>query len=254
MPLNGSPKWCCPLVALIPSVGTMTCASRRLFLRHVLSSGPLTNAKTGPFLSRWKSEAPKAASTSITRVRVWRDCPRLPPWALPAGRSTGVLVLLELHAHHVEELIRVCTQVVHQVQEVLHCLLHDDCALREDTEIHEFLFRFDVKSCEGQGKTTERRQSFTTWAFLEGCDPHDKYRLQTTKYVSYTVPVSQTPEKVRSVEGHRTGIYRLVSKASWHPQAMAMAFKPLDYLLQGSTLRLGTYEMRHRENVFRDLF
>lgn len=115
-------------------------------------------------------------------------------------------------------------------------------------------FRFVLMSCEGQGKTTERRQSFTTWAFLEGCDPHDKYRLQTTKYVSYIVPVSQTPEKVRSVEGHRTGIYRLVSKASWHPQAMAMAFKPLDYLLQGSTLRLGTYETQHRENVLRDLF
>jgi hypothetical protein len=71
--------------------------------------------------------------------------------ALPVSCRAGVLVFLEFHTHHVEELIRICTQVMHQVHEVLHCFFHNDCTLemnkkREDTETHE---SFLLKKCVG---------------------------------------------------------------------------------------------------------
>lgn len=50
---------------------------------------------------------------------------------IPVGEGAGVLVLLELHAHHVEELIRIGAQVMHQVHQVLDSLLHDHRALEE---------------------------------------------------------------------------------------------------------------------------
>lgn len=66
--------------------------------------------------------------------------PRLP---VPVGKGAGVLVLLEFHTHHVEELVRIGAQVVHQVHQVLNSLLHDYRAL-EKKEKHKYEERFSV--------------------------------------------------------------------------------------------------------------
>lgn len=93
-------------------------------------SGLLINSRKSPFPSWWKvrlrrqhHRPPQRSSSKLMA--------KLPTEALPVGCSAGVFVFLELHTHHVEELIRVSTQVMHQVHEVLHCLLQNDCALEE---------------------------------------------------------------------------------------------------------------------------
>lgn len=53
--------------------------------------------------------------------------------ALPVGRVADVLVLFELVTDHLQELVGVGTQVLHEVHQVLDGLLHDHSALEAKT-------------------------------------------------------------------------------------------------------------------------
>lgn len=135
----------------------MRTASRRLSVAHVLCR-PLDQLNSGP--SPW--------------VRLWRQCTnrttvRLPVTLLrsqqhlPVGRCAGVLVLLQFHTHHVEELIWVRAQVMHQIQEVLHRLLHNDCALPRTQRGHRFRSCFFIQVNIGKTrKEVEIMQLFQT--------------------------------------------------------------------------------------------
>lgn len=93
-----------------------------------------------------------------------------PPPAVPVGWGAGVLVLLELHTHHVEELIWIRTQVMHQVHEVLHSLLHNDCALEMNKkEQTRKLVRFLFRTMYRTSKNTVRMWVLKALEFPVGC-------------------------------------------------------------------------------------
>lgn len=136
---DGSPQWLCPSVPLsFPLSGGWRQHPGDSFCGTCSPQAPWPT-KGGPFL--W--------------VRLWRQ-PHQPDnsqvasdiaQVLPVGRRAGVLILLELHAHHVEELVWVRAQVMHQIQQVLHCLLHNDCALPRTQRGHRLRSCFCLFVC-----------------------------------------------------------------------------------------------------------
>lgn len=91
-------------------------------------------SRSNSWLLTAKQQKPKSSISS------GHQFPSLP---VPVGEGAGVLVLLELHTHHVEELVGIGAQVVHQVHQVLNGLLHNYRAL-EKKEKHKYEERFSV--------------------------------------------------------------------------------------------------------------